>query len=99
MSKDGVVSKQALDDAQQKYLAAVNIRDRAVSQIAVDTSKLHQAKAQVEQAQASLKQLEEQLSYTTIVTRPWMASFSPATLKSATPSAPSSSLAPPPLSS
>lgn len=67
MSKDGVVSKQALDDAQQKYLAAVNIRDRAVSQIAVDTSKMHQAQAQVAQAQASLKQLEDQLSYTTIV--------------------------------
>ncbi len=67
MSKDGVVSKQALDDAQQKYLAAVNIRDRALSQIAVDTSKMHQAQAQVAQAQASLKQLEDQLSYTTIV--------------------------------
>ena len=67
MSKDGVVSKQSLDDAQQKYLAVVNIRDRAVSQIAVDTSKMHQAQAQVAQAQASLKQLEDQLSYTTIV--------------------------------
>ena len=67
MSKDGVVSKQALDDAQQKYLAAVNIRDRALSQIAVDTSKMHQAQAQVAQSQASLKQLEDQLSYTTIV--------------------------------
>jgi HlyD family secretion protein len=33
----------------------------------VDTSKLHQAQAQVEQAKASLKQLEDQLSYTTIV--------------------------------
>jgi HlyD family secretion protein len=67
MSKDGVVSRQSLDDAQQKYLAAVNIRDRAVSQISVDTSKMHQAQAQVQQAQASLKQLEDQLSYTTIV--------------------------------
>jgi HlyD family secretion protein len=66
MSKDGVVSKQALDDAQQKYLAAANTRDKAVAQISVDTSKLHQAQAQVEQAQSSLKQLEEQLSYTTI---------------------------------
>ncbi len=36
MSKDGVVSQQALDDAQQKYLAAANTRDRAVSQISVD---------------------------------------------------------------
>jgi HlyD family secretion protein len=66
MSKDGVVSQQALDDAQQKYLFAANTRDKAVAQIAVDTSKLHQALAQVQQSQASLKQLQEQLSYTTI---------------------------------
>jgi HlyD family secretion protein len=66
MSKEGVVSQQSLDDAQQKYLAAVNTRDKAVSQITVDSSKLRQAEAQVAQNQASLKQLEEQLSYTTI---------------------------------
>jgi HlyD family secretion protein len=66
MSKQGVVSKQSLDDAQQKYLAAANLRDKAVAQITVDNSKLRQAQAQVAQNQASLKQLEEQLSYTTI---------------------------------
>ncbi len=66
MSKEGVVSQQSLDDAQQKYLAAANTRDKAVSQISVDTSKLRQAQAQVAQNQASLKQLEEQLGYTTI---------------------------------
>jgi HlyD family secretion protein len=67
MSKEGVVSQQSLDDAQQKYLAAANTRDKAVSQISVDNSKLRQAEAQVAQAQASLKQLEEQLSYTTVI--------------------------------
>ncbi len=66
MSKEGVVSQQALDDAQQKYLFAANTRDKAVSQINVDNSRLRQAQAQVAQNQASLKQLEEQLSYTTI---------------------------------
>jgi HlyD family secretion protein len=66
MSKEGVVSQQALDDAQQKYLFAANTRDKALSQITVDTSKLHQAEAQVAQNRASLKQLEEQLGYTTI---------------------------------
>lgn len=66
MSKEGVVSQQSLDDAQQKYLAATNTRDKAVSQISVDSSKLRQAQAQVAQNQASLKQLEEQLGYTTI---------------------------------
>lgn len=66
MQKDGVVSQQALDDAQQKYLSAANTRDKAVAQISVDTSKLRQAESQTAQSQASLKQLEEQLSYTTI---------------------------------
>jgi HlyD family secretion protein len=67
MSREGVVSKQSLDDAQQKYLAADNTRDKAVAQITVDNSKLRQAQAQVAEAEASLKQLEEQLSYTTII--------------------------------
>jgi HlyD family secretion protein len=66
MTRAGVVSQQALDTAEQQYRAAANTRDRAVSQIVVDAAKQRQAQAQVEQAQASLKQLEEQLSYTTI---------------------------------
>lgn len=66
MSKDGVVSKQSLDDAQQKYLFAANTRDKAVAQITVDNAKLRQAQSQVAEAQASLRQLEEQFSYTTI---------------------------------
>jgi HlyD family secretion protein len=67
MAKEGVVSQQALDNANKDYLAAVNKRDAAHAQIGVDTAKLRQARAQVAQAQASLKQLEEQLSYTTII--------------------------------
>ncbi|HUZ96261.1 MAG TPA: efflux RND transporter periplasmic adaptor subunit [Edaphobacter sp.] len=67
MSKDGVVSKQALDDAEQKYLFAANTRDKAVAQITVDNAKLKQAQSQVAEAQASLRQLEEQLSYTIII--------------------------------
>lgn len=67
MAHDGIVSQQALDNANRDYLAALNKRDAAKAQIGVDTAKLRQAKAQVMQAQASLKQLEEQLSYTTIV--------------------------------
>lgn len=69
MSKDGVVSKQSLDDAEQKYLFAVNTRDKAVAQITVDNAKLRQAQSQVAEAEASLRQLEEQLSYT-IITSP-----------------------------
>ena len=67
MQKEGVVSRQALDDADRDYLAAMNKRDSAKAQIGVDTAKLKQARAQVLQNQASLKQLEEQFSYTTIV--------------------------------
>ena len=66
MQKDGVVSQQALDDAQQKYLFAANSRDKGLAQITVDQSKLHQAQAQVAQSQAALQQLQEQLSYTNI---------------------------------
>ncbi len=66
MQKDGVVSRQSLDDAEQKYRAAANARDRFTAQIIVDQAKLKQSNAQVQQAQASLKQLEEQLSYTTV---------------------------------
>jgi HlyD family secretion protein len=66
MAKSGVLSKQSADQAQQVYLAAANARDRAVAQILIDQGKQRQAEAQVAQAQASLNQLEEQLSYTTI---------------------------------
>jgi len=66
MAKLGVVSQQSVDTAEQAFRAASNIRDRAVSQIVVDSAKQRQAAAQVDQAKASLRQLEEQLSYTTI---------------------------------
>ena len=66
MQQAGVVSAQAYDDANQKLLAAVNTRDKANSQIAIDTARLHQAQAQVGQASAALRQLQEELSYTTI---------------------------------
>src|ERR1035438_2836723 len=47
--------------------AALTRRDSSKAQIGVDTAKLKQARAQVQQSQASLKQLEEQLGYTTII--------------------------------
>jgi HlyD family secretion protein len=67
MQKQGVVSNQALDNANRDYLAALTRRDNSKAQIGVDMAKLRQARAQVQQSQAGLKQLEEQLSYTTIV--------------------------------
>jgi HlyD family secretion protein len=67
MEKEGVVSQQALDDANRNYLAALNKRDTARASIAVDQAKLKQAEAQVAQSKATLNQLDEQLSYTTLV--------------------------------
>jgi HlyD family secretion protein len=67
MVKQGLVPQQSLDNANRDYLAALNKRDTSKAQIGVDGAKLKQASAQVAQSEASLKQLEEQLGYTTIV--------------------------------
>jgi HlyD family secretion protein len=67
MQKEGIVSRQALDDANKDYLAALTRRDSAKAQIGVDAAKLKQARAQVLQSKASLNQFEEQLGYTTIL--------------------------------
>ena len=40
MQKEGVVSRQVLDDANKDYLAALNKRDSARAQIGVDTARL-----------------------------------------------------------
>jgi HlyD family secretion protein len=66
MVKDGLVPQQSLDNANRDYLAALNKRDTAHAQLGVDQAKLKQAKAQVAESQATLNQLEEQFSYTTI---------------------------------
>ena len=67
MFKDGVVSQSTLDDAQRNYILAVNKRDMARAQLVVNKAKIAQAQAQVKKDEASLKQFEEQLSYTTII--------------------------------
>ncbi|HKC71446.1 MAG TPA: efflux RND transporter periplasmic adaptor subunit, partial [Terriglobales bacterium] len=66
MAKDGVVSTSALEDAQKNYELALNKQNVAKAQVTVLKAKIAQAQAQVMQDQANLKQLEEQLSYTTI---------------------------------
>jgi HlyD family secretion protein len=67
MAKDGVVSASALDDAEKNYTMAVNKQNVAKAQVTVLKAKIAQAQAQVAQDQANLKQLDEQLSYTDIV--------------------------------
>src|SRR5579872_6355093 len=67
MAKDGVVSASALDDAEKNYTMAVNKQNVSKAQVTVLKAKIAQAQAQVAEDQANLKQLEEQLSYTDIV--------------------------------
>jgi HlyD family secretion protein len=67
MEKQGIVSQQTLDNAERDYLANKNKQQSSAAQILVDDAKLKQAEAQVQQNQASLEQLNEQLSYTTLV--------------------------------
>jgi HlyD family secretion protein len=66
MVKQGIVSQQALDNANRDYLSELNKKNVAIAQIDVDRAKLRQAQAQVAQSEASLQQLQEQLSYTTL---------------------------------
>lgn len=66
LQHEGIVSHQALDDANRDYLAALTKRDAARAQIGIDSAKLKQSRAQVMQYQSSLKQYEEQLGYTTV---------------------------------
>lgn len=67
MAKEGVVSASALDDAQKNYEMALNKQNVSKAQLIVGNAKVGQAQAQVEQDRANLKQLEEQLNYTTVV--------------------------------
>lgn len=67
MAKDGVVSQSALDEAEKDYRMAVNKQNVAKAQIIVLQAKIAQAQAEVAQDTANLKQLQEQLSYTDIV--------------------------------
>jgi len=66
MAKEGVVSASALDDAQKNYEMALNKQNVSKAQLQVLHAKIGQSQAQVAQDRANLKQLEEQLSYTTI---------------------------------
>lgn len=66
MRKDGVMSDSATEDAQKAYELALNKRNVARALVTVDKSKVSQARADVQRQNATLAQLREQLSYTTI---------------------------------
>ena len=67
MAKDGVVSTSALEDSQKNYEMALNKQNVSKAQVTVLKAKIAQSQANVAQDQANLKQLEEQLSYTDII--------------------------------
>ena len=66
MAKDGVVSASALDDAEKNYKMSLNKQNVSKAQLQVLQAKIGQAQGQMAQDRANLKQLEEQLGYTTI---------------------------------
>jgi HlyD family secretion protein len=67
MAKDGVVSASALDDADKNYQMSLNKQNVAKAQVTVLKAKIAQSQGELSRDQANLKQLEEQLSYTDIV--------------------------------
>ena len=67
MARDGVVSESALDDADRNYKMALNKQNVSKAQINVLKAKMAQAQADVVHNRANLAQLDEQLSYTDIV--------------------------------
>jgi len=67
MAKDGVVSASALDDADKNYQMALNKQNVGKAQVTVLKAKIAQSQAELARDRANLKQLEEQLSYTDIV--------------------------------
>jgi HlyD family secretion protein len=66
MAKEGVVSTSALEEAQKNYELALNKQNVSKAQVTVLKAKMAQAQGQLGQDRATLKQLEEQLSYTDI---------------------------------
>jgi HlyD family secretion protein len=66
MAHEGVVSPQALDDAERNYMLAQNKTESAKAQLITAQARIKQGEAQVAQMHATLDQLEQQLSYTYI---------------------------------
>jgi HlyD family secretion protein len=66
MAKEGVVSTSALEDAEKNYELALNKQNVSKAQATVLKAKIAQSQGQLGQDRATLKQLEEQLSYTDI---------------------------------
>ncbi|MGH9546948.1 MAG: efflux RND transporter periplasmic adaptor subunit [Terriglobales bacterium] len=67
MAKEGVVSTSALEDAEKNYELALNKQNVSKAQATVLKAKIAQSQGELAQDRANLKQLEEQLSYTDIV--------------------------------
>jgi HlyD family secretion protein len=66
MSKEGVISDAALDDAHKNYEMAVNKQKLAQANEAVAQAKVREAQAQVSQSRAMLAQTDEEFRNSTI---------------------------------
>src|SRR5229473_2295701 len=66
MSKEGVISDAALDDAHKNYEMAVNKQKLAQANEAVAQAKVREAQAQVSQSRALLAQTDEEFRNSTI---------------------------------
>jgi HlyD family secretion protein len=67
MTKAGVLSQSAMEDAQKNYEMALNKQNLGKANVVVAEAKLRQAQAQVSQARALLDQTEEEYRNSTIV--------------------------------
>lgn len=67
MTKAGVLSQSAMEDAQKNYELALNKQNLGKANVVVAEAKLRQAQAQVSQARALLDQTEEEYRNSTIV--------------------------------
>jgi HlyD family secretion protein len=67
MFGEGVISQNSRDDAEKNYELAVNRQQQAVVNLGVAKAAIARAEAQIEQSQAALAQVEEDLRNATIV--------------------------------
>jgi len=65
--KDGLIAKNAVEDAEKAYQLALNKQSSAIRNLAVSRAEIAKAKAQVAQSSAALERAEEDLRNSTIV--------------------------------
>lgn len=67
MLRDGLIAKNAAEDAEKAYQLALNKQSAAIRALAVSRAEIARARAQVAQAKAVLERAEEDLRNATII--------------------------------